>query len=329
MEQISRSTVRWYDHNNLQSLEDALESVRRDDKRRRGPLTRRFIVTEGIFEGDGAKTDLARVVELKKRYKFRLILDESISFGTVGATGRGMTELCNVPAKEVEILVGSMANTLGAAGGFCAGSDEVVFHQRINGTAFVFSAALPAMLAVASSTAIGNLISNPSILSTLQENVKILRTTLDSIESLYIPSDQTSPLIHIQIRSKLEKHPETPQDKFERSLNGNGGNNSSLTVPTNNNNNSLASSMGDGNHDLSPEEQKLLLQKILDDALSNGVLLVLHKKLPSINPPLLDVGAHARPSIRIAVSSAFSKKEMEKASNVVKNSVIKVLGKRR
>jgi len=267
------------------------------------------------------------VVELKKKYKFRLILDESISFGTVGATGRGMTELCQVPAKEVEILVGSMANTLGAAGGFCAGSDEVVFHQRINGTAFVFSAALPAMLAVASSTAIGNLISNPSTLTTLQDNVKILRTVLDSIESLYIPSDLTSPLIHFQIRSKLEKHPETSQEKFERSLNGGSEKNSSLMVPSNSGN--KASVKGDGNHDLSPEEQKALLQKIIDDALSNGVLLVLHKKLPSINPPLLDVGTHCRPSIRIAVSAAFTKKEMEKASNVVKNSVVKVLGKRR
>lgn len=60
--QISRSTVRWYDHNDLKSLEDVLESVEKERKKRRGPLTRRFIVTEGIFEKDGAMVDLPKLV---------------------------------------------------------------------------------------------------------------------------------------------------------------------------------------------------------------------------------------------------------------------------
>ncbi len=57
--QISRSTVRWFDHNDLKSLEDVLLSV---EKERREPLTRRFIVTEGIFKKDGAMVDLPKLV---------------------------------------------------------------------------------------------------------------------------------------------------------------------------------------------------------------------------------------------------------------------------
>lgn len=60
--QISRSTVRWFDHNDLKSLEEVLESVEKERKKRRGPLTRRFIVTEGIFEKDGAMVDLPKLV---------------------------------------------------------------------------------------------------------------------------------------------------------------------------------------------------------------------------------------------------------------------------
>ena len=310
--QISRSTIKWYDHNSLSSLESVLQSVIKDEKRRRGPLTRRFIVTEGIFEGDGAKIDLAKLVELKRKYKFRLILDESISFGTVGATGRGMTELCEVPASEVDMLVGSMANTLGSAGGFCAGTEEVVFHQRINGTSFVFSAALPAMMAVASSTAIQHFISQPSVLTTLQENIRVLRGILDHVESIYIPSDATSPLIHIQIRSKLERHEDTSLEKYNM-------HNGNLVV---------AGSDFDG-HDLDVKEQSRLLQAIVDDALEHGVLLIRHKKLASINPKILETSKESRPSIRIAVSAAFSKKEMEKAGNVIKSSVVRLIGKRR
>lgn len=60
--QISRSTVRWFDHNDLNSLEEVLQSVEKERRKRRGPLTRRFIITEGIFEKDGAMVDLPKIV---------------------------------------------------------------------------------------------------------------------------------------------------------------------------------------------------------------------------------------------------------------------------
>lgn len=60
--QISRSTVRWYDHNDLKSLEEVLEGVEKERRKRRTPLTRRFIITEGIFERDGVMVDLPKLV---------------------------------------------------------------------------------------------------------------------------------------------------------------------------------------------------------------------------------------------------------------------------
>jgi len=39
-------------------------------------------------------------VELKKKYKYRLILDESQSFGMIGTHGRGITEYYGVPVSE-------------------------------------------------------------------------------------------------------------------------------------------------------------------------------------------------------------------------------------
>jgi serine palmitoyltransferase len=60
--QISRSTVKWFDHNDLRSLEEVLIAVEKESRKRRAPLTRRFIVTEGIFERDGAMVDLPKLV---------------------------------------------------------------------------------------------------------------------------------------------------------------------------------------------------------------------------------------------------------------------------
>ncbi|KAH8976907.1 pyridoxal phosphate-dependent transferase [Lactarius hatsudake] len=169
--EISRSTVRWFDHNDLKGLEDVLLSVEKEHCKRRGPLTRRFIVTEGIFEKDGAMVDLPNLIELKHKYKYRLILDESISFGTVGRTGRGLTELYNVPATQIDMIIGSRI---------------VVDHQHINSTSFVFSAAVPALLAVSASEGINILRNTPSILSTLQENVRAIRAVLDRVKAITI-----------------------------------------------------------------------------------------------------------------------------------------------
>ncbi|CEH17490.1 serine palmitoyltransferase [Ceraceosorus bombacis] len=305
--QASRSFVRWYEHNSLSSLESVLADVTKHDKRRRGRLTRRFIITEGIFEGDGAAVDLKAICDLKKKYKFRLILDEGISFGTAGKSGKGMTELCGVNPNEVDILCGSMSNTLGAAGGFCAGAATMTEHQRINAASFVYSAAMPAMLAVAGSTCMQYLQAHPDVLERLRSNIATIRSTLNPIESIVIVSDAASPLIHVQVRSQADPHPASPKG------------NASLSVPQ-----ELV--LG---HDLTGLEQARLLQLIVDEGLRNGVLLTRHKTLPSINAKALESGAHARPCIRIAVTAGLTQKEIEKAAGVIKNAVVKVLGKRR
>jgi len=60
--QISRSTVRWFEHNNLADLERVLEEIRVEHLRSRKPLTRRFIIVEGLSENYGDIIDLPRVV---------------------------------------------------------------------------------------------------------------------------------------------------------------------------------------------------------------------------------------------------------------------------
>jgi serine palmitoyltransferase len=79
--EICRSTVRWFDHNDLKSLEDVLQGIDKERRKRRGPLTRRFIVTEGIFEKDGAISDLPKLVSGPSRiwYGYGYSIDPSIS----------------------------------------------------------------------------------------------------------------------------------------------------------------------------------------------------------------------------------------------------------
>ena len=118
-------------------------------------------------------------IELKLRYKFRLILDETWSFGVLGRTGRGITEHQACDPSSVDMIIGSLAGPLCAGGGFCAGSDEIVDHQRISAASFTFSAALPAMLATTASETIQMLQMAPEMLNAVRENVKVMWGQLD------------------------------------------------------------------------------------------------------------------------------------------------------
>jgi len=77
------------------------------------------------------------------------------------------------------MIVGSLAGPLCAGGGFCAGSNDIVEHQRISSAAYTFSAALPAMLATAASETLNMLQTNPEILIQCRDNIKAMRAQLD------------------------------------------------------------------------------------------------------------------------------------------------------
>ena len=62
-------------------------------------IRRKFLVVEGIYFNTGEMCPMERMVELKRKYKLRLFIDESISFGTLGDHGRGITEHKNISVK--------------------------------------------------------------------------------------------------------------------------------------------------------------------------------------------------------------------------------------
>ena len=141
---------------------------------------------------------------MKLKYKFRLILDETWSFGVLGRTGRGVTEHQNVDVTEIDMIVGSLAGALVAGGGFCAGAEEIVNHQRIFGAAYAFSAALPAFLSTAASTAISLLKSSPESVNKLRVLTRALRAQLDSrSEWVYCTSAPESPIIILALKPQF------------------------------------------------------------------------------------------------------------------------------
>jgi len=200
---LSRSTIQFFKHNDVADLEAVLSRIEKDDKRLRRDSSqqRRFIVVEGVYRNTGDMCPLKDILALKNKYCYRLILDESLSFGTMGKTGRGMTEHFGIDISEVEIVLAAMDTTLASVGGVCVGTREIVDHQRLSGAGYCFSAAAPPFLSAAACVSLAKMGSTPSLLTNLHDNAKFLRDGLSKIKGVTLFSTDPTPISHLVLKS--------------------------------------------------------------------------------------------------------------------------------
>mmetsp|Transcript_35360 Transcript_35360/g.89524 ORF Transcript_35360/g.89524 Transcript_35360/m.89524 type:complete len:520 (-) Transcript_35360:455-2014(-) len=200
---LSRAQVLWFKHNDMADLERLLKQVDADDKRKKKPLNRRIILVEGVYGNVGDLAPLRQLYELKEKYKWRLMVEETHSFGVLGKTGRGAVEHAGLRPDQVEIICGSMGTVLGSVGGFCVGSNEIVEHQRLSGLGYCFSASLPPYLATAAHASLDTLADKgPSLLGALRKNAAAMRRELKKVPGWVVAGGgdaEVSPLIHLHL----------------------------------------------------------------------------------------------------------------------------------
>lgn len=129
---LSGATIRPFRHNDMDHLEDVLKEavLHGNPKRHFRPWDKILIIVEGVYSMEGTICDLRRCIELKKKYHAYLYLDEAHSIGAMGDTGRGVCEYWHVKHSDVDVLMGTFTKSFGAAGGYIAGSRELVAHLR-------------------------------------------------------------------------------------------------------------------------------------------------------------------------------------------------------
>ena len=108
-----------------------------------------LLVIEGVYSMDGDFPDLPRFIEVKKRHKALLMIDEAHSLGVLGHHGAGIGEHFDVNRSDVDIWMGTMSKALGSCGGYIAGSRALVEFLKYTAPGFVFSVGLPAAAAAA------------------------------------------------------------------------------------------------------------------------------------------------------------------------------------
>jgi len=217
----SRSEVRYFKHNDLDDLERLLKEQEEADHKnpKKAKVTRRFLIVEGLYLNHGDLCNLPKMVEWKYKYKYRIFIDESVSFGTIGKTGRGITEYYDIEREKIDLICGSMEMALGSVGGFCVGSSFVVQHQVLSGQGYCFSASLPPLLAVSAIEALNIIESKDErLFLDLQKKCKLFHQKLKTINNLSVTGVDISPVKHLRLSfdnslEKLEKIVEYAQTK--------------------------------------------------------------------------------------------------------------------
>lgn len=128
-----------YPHNNIENLEKQLQrATKLADKNKGGIL----VITEGVYGMAGDLGKLNEIVELKKKYQFRLLVDDAHGFGTMGATGAGTGEHLGCQ-DEIDVYFGTFAKSMAGIGAFVAGNAKMIKFLKYNMRSQIFAKSLP------------------------------------------------------------------------------------------------------------------------------------------------------------------------------------------
>jgi 8-amino-7-oxononanoate synthase len=152
-----------FKHNDMASLEERLKQATSG--------AAKLVVADAVFSLDGDIIDFPKVVQLCKKYKAWLMIDEAHSVGVLGKTGRGIEEHFGLPG-TIDIKMGTLSKTIPSVGGYIAGKRDIIDYLRHASRAYIFSAALPPAQAAAANEAFKVILDEPWRVAKLCKNAE-------------------------------------------------------------------------------------------------------------------------------------------------------------
>ncbi|HOS49704.1 MAG TPA: aminotransferase class I/II-fold pyridoxal phosphate-dependent enzyme, partial [Bacteroidia bacterium] len=163
-----------YPHNDMTSLEKQLERATKLVEGTNGGI---MVITEGVFGMSGDQGKLKEIVELKKKFSFRLFVDDAHGFGTMGKTGAGTAEHQGVQ-DGIDIYFGTFAKSMALIGAFISSDEQVVEYLRYNMRSQIFAKALPMPLVIGALKRLELLRTQPELKNKLWEITNALQSGL-------------------------------------------------------------------------------------------------------------------------------------------------------
>ena len=163
-----------YQHNDMESLEKNLNRATKIAEETNGGI---LVISEGVFGMRGEQGKLKEIVELKKKFKFRLLVDDAHGFGTLGKTGAGAGEEQGVQ-DEIDVYFATFAKSLASTGAFIASDKEIIDFLKYNMRSQVFAKSLQMQLVEGILKRLEMLRTRPEFKQKLWDNVNKLQSGL-------------------------------------------------------------------------------------------------------------------------------------------------------
>ncbi len=137
-------------------------------KKHRSKFSEALIITETVFSMDGDIPPLKELVNLKEKYRCKIMVDEAHATGVFGECGSGVVEEEGLN-REVDLIMGTFSKALGSFGAYLACSEEVKKYLINACRSFIYSTALP-----------------PSIIAANLKSLEIIRKESHRRETLLV-----------------------------------------------------------------------------------------------------------------------------------------------
>ena len=163
-----------FQHNDIESLEKNLKRAEKIVEKTGGGI---LVISEGVFGMRGEQGKIKEIVQLKKKYDFRLLVDDAHGFGTLGDDGSGVGNEQNVN-DDIDVYFATFAKSLASTGAFVAGSKNVIKFLKYNMRSQVFAKSLQMQLVIGAIKRLEILKNEPQHREKLWKNVKVLQSGL-------------------------------------------------------------------------------------------------------------------------------------------------------
>ena len=165
-----------YRHNDMESFEKNMKrAVKMADKTGGGILA----ISEGVFGMRGEQGRLKEIVALKKKYNFRLLVDDAHGFGTLGENGRGTGYEQGVQ-DDIDVYFATFAKSMAGIGAFLAGDKDVIQFLQYNMRSQTFAKTLPMAMVKGALKRLDMIRTMPELKDKLWQNTNSLQSGLRS-----------------------------------------------------------------------------------------------------------------------------------------------------
>lgn len=163
-----------FPHNNMENLRVQLQRAKKLTDESGGGI---LVITEGVYGMTGDQGNLKEIVEMKKDFDFRLLVDDAHGFGTMGATGAGTHQEQDV-MDGVDIYFGTFAKAIAGIGAFVATKHSVVDFLRHNMRSQTFAKSLPMPMVIGALKRMEIIRNHPELKDNLWKIVNALQSGL-------------------------------------------------------------------------------------------------------------------------------------------------------